>query len=463
MARFEKCDTSTIFLLKDSECYIVRGTITLDDVSKLNKINRQIILIFKNTRGQNSEVIGSINPKNIKISILGGLDYINKIKYNLDGYISKTFYAPKNLGTIIRIFESIERRMNYSWTESQKCMFAYKSLVDTLNFQRGNENDFENGIDVANTLNGLIAGRSSYFGLSLIFKEMMDRLDIECYVQNMSQNHCWNAVRLDREMYLVDMTWDICEKVRGGKCGFNYFCRQDSKTFYANENHDLSNEKEEVVFQTNKMDEEKLTHNYEVISRAKVLQSKVMNHYENPKGEVYDYFYLGEKDGFLTYIIRQGDKIDYFYIEKDGDIKRALDKEILTDAIEKYGHNISRGKVSDRLDKFAKYTRVDGSEFILFQTNSKLNGIREYVLIEPCYDKDNNKILERTLILSENDLVNDDDSDFRYTVANYLLPQERLKTKIEFYNGYVGYVANNSQIYYNREFETEKLGIQQRN
>ncbi len=461
MARFERCNTSSIRLLKDSECYIVRGNLTLDDVNKLNKINRQIILIFENTRGQNSDIIGSLNYDKIKISVIGGYDYLNKNKYNSDTYISRTFYSPKNLCYIIKIFESIERRINYSWSESQKCMFCYKTIVETMHYQREDETDFENNLDVAKTLNGLLAGRSSCSGFSIIFKELMDRIGIECFYQNIFHTHSWNAVRLDGLMRLIDITWDVCEKKNDKTCEFKYFCRQDGKIFYSNKYHDIVNESDEIVFQAIALSDEELSKNIKVISKASEVHSKEMTHFTNSLGKSFDYLYLGRKDGLLTYIVRNGDKINYFFINKDGDIRRALDIDILKEAAQNYEHNISRGKLPDSLRKFSRYSRVDGTNFIVYRTDSKTKEVNEYVLIEPSYEG-NKKILKRFLILTENDLVNITNVDLRYTIANYLLSSKRLKKKVEYYNGYVGYVSEDSQVYYNRQFEIEELGIQQR-
>ena len=463
MARFERCNTSSISLLNESECYKVRGSLTLDDVSKLNRINRQIVLIFENTKGQNSEIIGSIDASKIRLSVLGGLNYLEKSKYNLDAYISRTFYNPRNLCNIIKVFESIERRINYTWSDAQKCMYCYKVIAESMHFQRDNQLNIENGVDVARSLNGILAGRAIYSGFSLIFKELMDRIGIESFYQNINQgqNHGWNAVRLDGKIYLLDLTWDVCEKTDGKTCNFKYFCRQDGKTFYSDMYHDISGENEEILFNASALTDEELAKNYKVISNASEVHSKEMTHYVNSKGEVFDYLYLGEKDGILTYIVRIKEKINYFFIDKSGDIKRALDKQLLKLVAHHYDHNISREKVPPKVNRFSRYSRVDGTNFIVFQTNSKKNNVNEYVYMEPCYEGVK-KILRRYLIITENDLINTTDVDLRYTIANYLLSQERLKKKVERYNGYVGYVSNDSQIFYNRQFEIEELGIQQR-
>ncbi len=461
MASFNRIDSSRIKLLNGCECYLVKGTLTLDDVSKLNRINRQIVLIFENTKGQNSGVIGSLDPQKIKISVMGGLDYLHKNKYNDYEYVERTFYTPKNLSSIIRTFESIERKIPYSWTEAQKCMYVYKCLVERMHYLRDSEGEYENGVDVARTLNGLLARRAVCSGFAMIFKEAMDRLGIECYYQNKAHHHSWNAVRLDGEMYLLDLTWDVCKKTNQ-QCNFYYFCRQNSSMFYSNIAHDFGDDKDEIRFAAKEMDYTQLCENFSKINAVTAIYSHELQHYENPKGQGFDYISIGETKGLRTYIVRKGESIDYYYLDKDSDIRRALDDDVLKAARDNYNHNISRTSLPEDIKKFKKYKRENGTEFLLFKTEATLKGgVSEYILIEPI-TRDGKKVLKRSRILSENDLINVNDSKLEHFVADGLLSQERLERKVRYYNGYVGYISKNFDLVYNRIFETQELGIQQR-
>lgn len=460
MARFERCDTSKIYCITGQESYLVKGTLTLDDVVKLNRLNRKVVLIFENTKGQNSEVIGGLDPSKVTISVMGGLNYFKKDKFNTPEYVERTIYTPKNLSNIIKKFESIERRINYSWTETQKCMFVYKTLAEKMHYNRKDEDEYENGLDICRSLNGMLVGRSVCSGFALIFKEAMDRLGIECHYQNMSHCHSWNVVKLDGEYRLLDLTWDVC-KSKGDVCGFQNFCRRDSSSFYASRGHDLSCEREEVRFPAKSISDQVLIDNLKSINKSKNMYSGEMTKYVNPNGEVFHYLCISEREGFKTYVVRQGDNIDYFYIDKNADIRRTLDKQVLDSAIQNYNHNISRSPVPDNVIKFCKFTRADGSNFIMCKSKSNLDGgVNEYLYIEP-YELDGKYILRKTTILSENELIVDD-PDFKFYVANYLLNKERLARKVNHYNGYVGYIANGSRVYYNEQFEKEKLGIMNR-
>ena len=70
--------------------------------------------------------------------------------------------------------------------------------------------------------------------------------------------------------------------------------------------------------------------------------------------------------------------------------------------------------------------------------------------------------MKRSRIISESDLIDIDDDQFNYVVANGLLSQDRLERKVKYYNGYVGFVSKKYEMFYNRDFETSELGIQQR-
>lgn len=462
MARFDKLDSSKYSILNSFECYLVKGTLTLDDVNKLNGINRQIVLILDNTRGQNSGVIGALSPLKIKISVTGGLNYLHRNKYNTVDFVERTFYSPRNLSNIIKAFESIERKIPYSWTKTQKCMYVYKTLAEMMYYKMFDDSEYENGIDVGRTMNCLLAKRATSFGFSLVFKEAMERLGIECHFQCMSFDHSWDVVNLYGKLYVVDLTWDVCCKSKNRQCTFKYFCTQDSAIFYSNKHHDISNDKDEIRYPTKAMSKDKLKEDYETIKNAFVIYSREMNHYVNQDGETFDYTLVGNTKGLNTYIVRNGDNIDFYYINMDADIRRTLTSALLEVARNSYKHNISRGPLEPGIKTFKKYVRSDGSQFLLFKTEASFKGdVSEYILIEPSYMNDK-KVLRRYRILSESSLVDVDDQKYEYMVANGMLSKERLEKKTRYYNGYVGFISKQYELYYNREFETQELGIQQR-
>lgn len=460
MARFKKRDTTQISGLRNKKCYQVIGTLTLADVSKLNSLNDNIVLIFENTRGQNSDVIGGLDQSKIELSVMGGINYLEKEKYRDIDYIDRTFYTPKNLCNIIKAFEKIERQINYSWTEAQKCMFVYKTLVESMHYVSKNEPKYQNGKDIVRTLNGILSNTAVCSGFALILKEAMDRIGIECLYQNLSHQHSWNAVKLDGKYYLLDLTWDVTSK-KDNKCNFYYFCRQNGEQFYKDEYHDISKSYEEIRLYAESMDYDELSRNYTKIVHSKKKYSGPMIEYKNSKNETYYYKCIGEKNGMSVYVVMYKGMIDYYYIDKQADIRKTLESDNLDIVNSRYGHNISRGYIPPKLKIFQTYHRNDGSSFVICKTNSELeNGLNEYYYIEPCI-RDGKNVLKRDVIITENNLLNDD-PNFKYYVSNYLISEARLNRKIDYFNGYIGYLGSDSQVYYNQQFEVEQLGIQKR-
>ena len=136
MARFEKIDSSKLDVLSEYDCYKVVGMLTHQDVESLKTLKRKIVIIFENTKGQNSEIINSLKDnKNIYISVIGGLDYINKNKYKTWNYIERTIYDAENLCNIIKIFEEIERKINPLWNDLEKSIYIYKILAEKMHYK----------------------------------------------------------------------------------------------------------------------------------------------------------------------------------------------------------------------------------------------------------------------------------------------------------------------------------------
>ena len=458
MARFDRLDTSKLELLDKKKCFLVKGTLTLDDVNKLNEVNKKIVLIFENTKGQNSDVIGYLNPEKIRISVVGGLDYLHKSKYNNADCIRRTIHTPKNIANIIKIFEAIERKVMYSWSDSQKCMYVYKNLCEMMNSFDTMDKPIQNGEDFSNSLSGLLYRRITCEGISLAFKEMMDRLSVECYFQSVGEDHSFNVVKFDGEYHGMDIYWDIRNKKYNNKCGFNYYCREDGNAFYSNKYHDISNEKEEIRFPVVPIKEEILQSILTSVELNKKEISPEMTKYTNSSGETFEYTYLGESNGFSAFVVRQDDFINYFYISKNEEFVDKLTNENLSKACYN-GHNLSDRPLPEDIKKFSRYIRKDGSNFTLCPTGKELfDGIKEYTMLEP-KEIDGKKVLRKSIILSNSDLVNVKANDVRNVIANYLLSSDRLEDRLKNYGGYVGFVTSESAKYLTPVDESEEYTL----
>ena len=134
------------------------------------------------------------------------------------------------------------------------------------------------------------------------------------------------------------------------------------------------------------------------------------------------------------------DYINYFYLDKGIEIESVLENDTLGIACASHGHNITGSKMSSDVKRFSRYMREDGSNFIICYADGETIGdIKSYILIEP-YNLDGKKVLIRSKIYSENDLVDLKQSKYKDVIANQLLSKHRLKRRIDNYGGYVGYI-----------------------
>ena len=440
MARFEEVKLFRDSILETRKCYFVSGYMTLDDVYKLNDEDDPVYLILENTKGQNSNIIGSLNGNKINISVLGGIDYINKRKYGLDADVMRTIYTPRALSNIIKIFEEIEKHISPSWNDSQKCIYVYKTIVETMSYDSDDSDEIINETIVTSNLNGLLFRKANNIGLALIFKEAMDRLDIECHYQSIKDLYSWNVVKIYGDYRVIDITWEICNKAREGRCSFKYYCRLDSTNFYSNKYHDISNDSEEVRFMARPIEDSTLLRDLESVIKPKYMISGNMIHFVNDKGQEFYYFLLGESHGMMVYIVRFRDFINYFYLDKNVNIETVLDNDLLADSCAYHNHSITGSKISGNVKRFSRYMREDGSNFLVCYADGETIGdIKSYIIIEP-YTMDGKKVLIRTKIYSENDLVDLKQSKYKDVIANQLLSKKRLKRRIDNYGGYVGYI-----------------------
>lgn len=364
--------------------------------------NEKIIIVFKNTKNLKIEDIKKFNS-NVIISITGGLDP-QKTKFNNEHYQRRTYYTPLELANIINVFEKIERQLNPFWNELEKCMFIYKSICEYSNY----EECIYNGRDASRNLLGMITRKSVCSGYAIIFKEAMDRIGIKCYYQNRKGHHSWNAVEINNNLYAIELTWDTYNK-KNNQCGFRFFCRDNKKEFYSNKHHNISNENEEQEFDFKEISKEVLERTLSKISIPKI--------YIQPTNKI---------GGIET--------------------ARVNGKNII---IQNNTPFLKDGSPKNT------FIRDDNSSFLIISTNVSSKGINEYIYLVYC---EKEKIIKATKIYSEMNLL-DSDIHLRKKIANNLLSSDRVKNKINNFNGYVGYVTKNSYMrYYDERFE-ESLNI----
>lgn len=382
----------------------LKAPLTYTQVYDLNQRAKteKIIIVFESTKGLKKETIAGLSD-NITISITGGLTP-KKTKFNNEHYQSRTYYTKQELLGIIQRFELIERKINPLWTDEEKMMFVYQKLCEHLNYQE----DYFNGKDSCRNLLGMITGKSVCAGCAMIFKEAMDRLGIKCYYQNMQNHHGWNVVEINGKFYGIDLTWDVHAK-QNNRCGFLYFCREDKRKFYSNEHHDLSREEEESECNLESIPFEKLQKMYNKINEERITYKKTEYSAGQEVCQV-----MGK-----TIVIKNNQPY-------------CLENSLMT------------------------FKRNDNTSFMVIPTGKYDKGLYEYIYLEYDYKT---KEIRHTNIYSESRFITFD-KNMRANIANNLLSRERVRNKINNYNGYVGYViVDSTSRYYNPNVEENILNI----
>ena len=207
------------FVEIDENNFHVEGFLNDIDIDQINKINNTTCLILKNTCGLSSELIAKVKNDKVYFSVKGGLDYEKINKYNRDYYKKRTYITPYALVEILKYFEKIESQIRPEWTDAQKAMFVYGVLAEDMD----SEETITDGI-LERSLNGLLFGKLVCSGYALVYKEMMDRISINCFYHNVIRVHSYNVLELDGKFYGVDVTWDSFDaKDNEGECQFKNF------------------------------------------------------------------------------------------------------------------------------------------------------------------------------------------------------------------------------------------------
>ena len=430
--------------------YQVVGPITEDDVRSLNATTHKCIVVLKNTKDRNPNIIRKITNPNIRISVCGGLDYLHKQKFQDIDYIDRTIYSPNTLASVIEVFEKIEKQIRYSWTPLQKSMFVYKTLCEHLHYKYDNEHSHENGRDVVRSLEGLLYGKLVCSGFALVYKEAMDRLGIPCLYQNKQGHHSWNIIQIDGKNYGVELTWDCANKKADNMCRFGYFGL--TKDFYQDKHHDISDEAEEKMVSLSTFDPKKLAEDYQAIAYKKNIEKRAMSPLQDSGGLLH-YAPMGVSNGNHMYMIYDGKNSFMIYTNKEKD---ELTTPYVLECLRNGGYHPT---LTNREKMFEEYQRDNKTQFFIAPSKHKLSDIDEYYYFDVQMSS-NGPVVRRGILLSEMNLAYTHDTATKKVIANGLLGEERLRKKIMNYHGYVGYVQNNN-VYYNKQFEEENLHVRE--
>lgn len=398
--------------------------------------NSEIIVEIENTKGQDSDLIKKLS-KDITISILGGLNYEKKDKYNEERYRNRTFYTPRQVSNIIKTFENIERKIDPTWSQLEKAMYVYKVFVENLNYNNNErevdgKGEFNNrNLLVLKTRKGVCAG----FGL--VYKEAMDRLGIPCDYQNKARDHVWNVLKIDDKYIPIDLTYDISAKEanQDGKCHFKHF--GTNQDFYSDKHHNIYDDQDETMYEITTIPEEVLRDSYQKIITNRIHKAPIKEQVLNNQKVKYAMEQLGDK---VICLYGVDNNINLNYYDENNHLKTFSNSMI--------NHNDD----DITLPKYRVFKRNDNTTFCIVKDESK-EGSYLYC------DFDNKENVYRSYkIYSESDLINPKTRSEEITIANNLLGENRLLRKVEHFNGYVGFVKDD-RMFYDKDFEKEELNI----
>lgn len=198
---------------------IIRNKVlTMEDVKALNSSPNSLV-ILKNTVGQDANVIAQLS-KDVTISVIGGYDAKRYDKYKEMKYVNRTLYSPRQLSQIIKTFEQIEKQLDPNWTDVEKALYVYLTMIKNISYDYKNINSQTNS-----NLCVMLKRTAKCAGYATCYKEAMDRLGIENEFKNVPNIHSYNAVRLNNRWRLIDVTWghNVYDDTKDSeKCLYNF-------------------------------------------------------------------------------------------------------------------------------------------------------------------------------------------------------------------------------------------------
>lgn len=181
--------------------------------------NDTFSIVFKNTQYLNSGMVEKfIDYPGVMFVIKGGYDDEINEKYACEFYQRNTRYTPTELYKVLQEFEKIEEKVNPAWSDLAKAKFIYDTIAKHIRYEH---DEGKQNRDTSN-LTGIVSGRSICAGYSIIYKEAMDRLGIDCRFVSKPEVHAWNVLSIHGKNYNLDLTWDSSEYHKGKNIG-KYF------------------------------------------------------------------------------------------------------------------------------------------------------------------------------------------------------------------------------------------------
>lgn len=206
------------------------------DISDINSFiksnpNSELVVNFKNTCGvKANNLLKIIDSPKIIFRVAGGYDEERQKRMNnFEYYENKNHYTRNELIEIVRTFEYLEREIKQIYSPIELAYFIYDKLRRYITYSHTYR--LENKKDI-NSLLGIVYRKTSSYGFSLIYKEMMDRLGIKCYfVEGNGMRYAWNILEIAGRFYCVDLAYDSYLYHIGNESDCHYFGTYDKNSF----------------------------------------------------------------------------------------------------------------------------------------------------------------------------------------------------------------------------------------
>lgn len=495
---------------------------TLPD-SKIREIlkKEKILVCMPNTKSLSKEEVMNL-PSNVSLKIGGydrsAIDYavnnvrkelkqeqikqnrrFNSERFNKDFALKKEqilqaryddyIYTKSELVQILDAIDEIESQINSDWTPLEKSIFVYDKLKRDITYDPKFEQRPNKEI---RTLRSLVSKKAVCAGYAFIYKEILERQNIECeYI--VGGNHAWNAIVMDGKKYPLDLTWENCNYRTARGKDFYYFA-YDIEKF--NKDHQCwdcykENGKDPEYFEFDREEVKRAIKKVGIASNTKEYTQHVFEGKRNDGsqfklaqigtfstyGEMYRYIYMDEENMRILYTNEnmamhinnvRFDNVDCVYKRHIGyqDMKNIYSKLFSKENIEScYDKNTSYlgylkrnkdaeivGVSSSREDEMEfshqckNLVREDGTKILVEEIGVRefpgINtDVRKYHVYE--YTLKNGKpcILEN-VVYTETDLLQADE----HKASNILLSRANLEDSANFWGGYLGYLDNQDRL-----------------
>lgn len=474
--------------------------------------NLKVALEISSTKYLSSDLIKKL-PQNILIRVSGGYDKErverNKNKIYEGGesgifYEEAVVYTRDELASIVNEIEQIEKGYQPNWSPLQKIIYTYDKLKREIMYDPKHE---KKPSSETSSLRGIVTKETICSGYALIFKEIMDRNNIDCeYVEGyLKRNdkkgtHAWNIINLNGKKYGIDLTKDNAWFRNGNLHALDSF-KQDISTF-ACEHIPFKEEKTQNYLETlsqfepdiidlivNEIDKKREYKNTTYCGTRKDGSKFIITsighatlgnniyfryYYEDvlPNGKTNHPIILYSDNNLTSLIYGKlfGKEIPKGYKEaivnvlfsKENIIDSIAKKTIYIGEISKINNNDEREfltsyKEINKPDNLVKifsippkiYERKDGTTFVAIENPNSLkviNGIPvyEYDIVETI-TKNNKRVVKRNTVYTEKQLF------INNSLADEYLSRKRIDTTSEELGGYLGYLDEEGHIKYHEE------------